>query len=269
MEDIVNSKSNTQPIAFARVSANNGIADIKLNDWRSLDTIEALTQQYIKRPEIQAKLEKMANHLAEETFNRRQLVKTAASTTPQQDLTTTSAKSLSWLAESDTEISPLPSPAITITLPGRSSQHTASLHGLSPLDASQSHGPSPISPLTTTSIRAFHFWPEHLASSDTPTSTTSQNSSSSKNKHKRTQSSHDLCNDPTISPVLLSRKRGVSVSMHDLLKDLSAIPGMSTPSQINEKRFSNVFAGDALASRGLDRPSDEAGRNERRKTTLF
>lgn len=75
MEDIVNSRSNNQAITFARVSANNGIADIHLDDWRGLPKIEILTKEYLKRPEVEAKLSRMANLLAKETFARQQETK--------------------------------------------------------------------------------------------------------------------------------------------------------------------------------------------------
>lgn len=73
LEDIVDGRSNDQPITFARLSTDNGVADIQLDDWRGLAKIETLRKKFLKRPEVEAKLEKIADLLAQETFNHQQV----------------------------------------------------------------------------------------------------------------------------------------------------------------------------------------------------
>lgn len=140
MEDIVNSRTTRQHIDFMRVSANNRVAEIALDDWRSLDKIEELTHRYLRTSIVQEKLRRIAKKLAVETHRRRM------------------ARARDGVVELDGNVSkvPMPSPCklkcvqkrvllmtqvITVSKPARESQHLLEFEGLTPLD------PSPISPI--------------------------------------------------------------------------------------------------------------------------
>ena len=140
MEDIINSKATEQDITFAQVSANNGVADVQLDDWRGLDKIEHLTRLYLEQPEVGAKLQRMADLFAAETLRRHE-EEARQGKMAHEDLPALTLPP--FLSSAQDDVSPLPSPIITVSRPGRESQHTANLQGLSPLE------PSPISPLTT------------------------------------------------------------------------------------------------------------------------
>lgn len=85
MEDIISSRSNKQDIVFSRISPNNGVAEIELDDWRALSQIEALTNAYLQRVEVQQKLCAMAEALAAETLRRREPDTTAVPPDPGSD----------------------------------------------------------------------------------------------------------------------------------------------------------------------------------------
>ncbi|KAK5078976.1 hypothetical protein LTR64_002604 [Lithohypha guttulata] len=122
MEDVIDSKANEQHMTFARVSANNGVADVQLDDWRSLGKIEHLTHLYLEQPDVVLKLERMADLLATETLKRRQAQNRKKSLVP------------------DTPPAlPLPVLPFLSTSPD---EHSSGSQEVSPLE------PSPISPLT-------------------------------------------------------------------------------------------------------------------------
>jgi len=249
MEDIINSKSNSQQITFARVSANNGVAEIQLDGWRSLDQIEQLTRVYLQRPEVQAKLQVMADELAKETLRRRQLL-------PKKRSWTSDPPSLLLppFIRKEGDVSPLPSPVITLSRPNRGSQHTASL----PLNSSR------ISPLTTTGTRTEpHKDKAESTFEDPPPRTTVKPART----HRQAQSESNIYTDPDTSPVLKTRDRAASKSTQDLLASVSGLPGMSAPNEINEKRFSNQkWAGYGRAGRGT---SDVGDDKLKRRTTVL
>lgn len=252
MEDIINSKSNSQHITFARVSANNGVAEVQLDDWRSLDKIEQLTRAYLQRPEVQAKLQDMADQLANETSRRRQLLpkgKSMASDPP--------SLTLPPFLQPEDDVSPLPSPIITLSKPNQASQHTTSLHDLSPLT------PSPVSPLTTidtgTNTHINHKKPKVEAPSPTTVSFG--------RTHRPSYSTSSIYTDPDVSPVLKIRDRAPSKSRQDLLASANGLPGMSAPNEVNEKRFSNQkWTGYGRAER---KTSDVGDDKLRRRKTVF
>lgn len=135
MEDIISSRSNNQHIIFARVSANNGVAEVQLDDWRGMPMIEELTRMYLQRSEVQAKLEKMADELAEETIRRRKSVsasKAAGEPLPLKP---------PFLNNHHDDVGPLPSPETTIPQPDRESHHNP--HSTVPVTPI-----TPISPVT-------------------------------------------------------------------------------------------------------------------------
>ncbi|KAK5083672.1 hypothetical protein LTR05_006176 [Lithohypha guttulata] len=141
MEDVIDSKANEQPMTFARVSANNGVADVQLDDWRSLGKIEHLTHLYLEQPDVVLKLERMADLLATETLKRRQAQNRKKSLVPDTP-PALPLPVLPFLSTSPDEVSPLPSPIITISQPRHRKQHSSGSQEVSPLE------PSPISPLT-------------------------------------------------------------------------------------------------------------------------
>lgn len=141
MEDVIDSKANEQHMTFARVSANNGVADFQLDDWRSLDKIEHLTQLYLEQPDIVLKLERTADLLATETFKRRQIQNRKKSPVPDTP-PALPLPVLPFLSISRDEVSPLPSPIITVSQPRHRKQYSSGSQEVSPLE------PSPISPLT-------------------------------------------------------------------------------------------------------------------------
>lgn len=261
MEDIINTKSNSQHISFARVSANNGVAEIQLDDWRSLGKIEQLTRTYLQRPQVQAKLRRMAEQLAEETLRRRRLQ-------PKKDVGTVDRpQSLivpPFLRTGD-DISPLPSPIITLSRPNRASQHTASLQGLSPLE------PSPVSPLTNTTTRT---GPGDTNVEQDGTGTqpgvkvpSPRAMISPSRSHRQSQSESSILNDPNISPILRARDRAQSKWTQDLLASVCGLPGMSVPNDANEARFSNMeWTGYGRAGR---RGSEVVDEKWKRRTTVF
>lgn len=263
MEDVINSRANRQLITFARVSANNGVADVQLDDWRSLDKIEHLTRLYLEQPDVQAKLNRIADPIAAETLERRRLHKRHQAS--DEEALKLELPSAPFASTSREDISPLPSPMITLSRPGRESQYSASISGLSPL------GPSPISPLTrvtTNDTIKARSRKESTPSVPSPIHEKSQKASGIDSKHVTTtekqdttiiQPSASIPETPAdASPVLINRGHAPK-STQDLLADISALPGMSIPNEKNESRFSNLTW----------QVKDEVDQKWKRRTTVF